>query len=281
MKINAWKKLSALILCLSLPCTVCAETISADVLNEANSLSALRKTYISLLVDEFSQTEDIAEQQTFWDGTTADGRSLQVILQSESQREIFVLDGIFYEYDMTQGTLFCCAWLPDSQEAFAANWDTQLQLFADDTFFTSGEGNTASAELLTVERGGTIRESWNVDAKTYALQGYTCEASLTDENGENITESYTLSVVYNAACLLPDDMLNQLSGETFTLTLVNEQGNKTQQQLPIDLPIHFTDGFERLLFFRDPAFENPVDTLYPAAENMTGGVTLYYSSEAE
>lgn len=128
-----------------------------------------------------------------------------------------------------------------------------------------------------IKEVGSISEIWNIDAQTHALQGYTCEASSTDDNGEEVTESYTLSVTYNAACLLPDDMLDQLSDETFTLTLVDEQGNATQQQLPVNLPIRFTDGSEHLLFFRDSAFENPLDTLDPAAEDVTNGMTLYYS----
>ena len=286
MNINTWKKLLAIALGMLLLGTACAfgeeaQTLSADALNEANALSALRKTYTSLLVDEIIQMDDMTEQQTLWDGTTSDGRSLQVMLQTENQRMIFVLDGTFYEYDLAEGTLYCCAWLPGSQEAFAANWDAQLQIFADELSFVLKDGNAAVAELLTVGADGTVSESWQVDAETHALQGYTCEARLTDENGTESLERYILMVTYNAANYLTDDMLNTISDETFTLTLVDERGNKAQQQLPVNLPIRFTDGENHLLFFRDAAFETPVDRLDPAAEDLTNGVTLYYSNKAE
>lgn len=286
MNINTWKKLLAIALCLLLFGTACAlgeepQTLSAGVLNEANALSALREVYASLLVDEMIQMDEVAEQQTLWDGTTSDGRSLQVALQTENQRMIFVLDGTFYEYDMAEGTLYCCAWLPGSQETFAANWNAQLQIFADELSFMPGEGNAVVSELLTVGADGTISESWQVDAETHALQGYTCEAHMTDENGEETSERYSLLVTYNAANFLTDDMLSQISDETFTLTLVDDQGNAAQQQLPVNLPIRFTDGENHLLFFRDATFETPVDRLDPGAEDLTHGVTLYYSNEAE
>lgn len=283
MNIRSWKRWMVIALCMLLPWAACAEdqTLSADALNEANALPALRAAYGSLMVDELVQMDETAQQQTLWDGTTSDGRSLQIAMLPDEQRMSFVLDGVFYEYDMTQGTLFCCAWLPGSRETFAANWDAQLQIFAEDTCFVPGEGGTAVAELATVSEDGAIHEAWRVDAATHALQSYVAEAKLKDENGEETTETYLLTVTYGAASLLTDDMLGQISDESFVLTLIDEHGSAAQQRLPSSLPIRFTDGENRLLFFRDAAFEQPVDLLDPAAEDVTGGVTLYYSSEAD
>lgn len=275
MKMKTWEKLSALVLGMLLPCAAIAQSLSGDALNEANTLSALRKTYSSLLVEETIQMDDTMEQRWFWDGLTADGRSLQVEMQEERQREIIVLDGVFYELDMERGTLSCCAWLPETQKAFAENWDEQLQIFSEDLDFTA-EGNTAAASLFTMSEDGTIREEWKVDAATHALKTYTCEAA---EMSGKTTEMYLLSVTYDAVCLLDDDMLERLSGPTFTLTLVDEKGNEVQQQLSADLPIHFTDGMDHLLFFRDKDLSIPADTLDPATEDVTNGVTLYYVNE--
>lgn len=278
MKTSLWKKLLAMMLCMLLPCAACAEALSADGLNEANALSNLRKTYASVLLDETDQIDDEVERQLCWDGTTDDGRRLQIIQPMEGQLMTFVLDGVFYEYDMTQGTLSCCAWLPGSQEAFAEDWETQLQLFTEALSFHAQANGIAAAQLTAVDKDGTVKESWQVNAAAYALQSYTCEAVLTDANGADTTETYTLLVSYDVASPLPDGLLEQLGGETFTLTLADEKGITSQQQLPASLPIYFTDGTDHLLFFHDAAFETPVEMLDPTVEDVTNGITLYYAS---
>lgn len=278
MKRETWRTFLAAVLCLLLPCVACAETLIAEELNEANALSALRKIYTSLMVEEVDEQDGEITEQSFWDGTTADGRSLQVMQQMENQRLIFVLEDTFYTYDMTQGMLFCGVWLPGSREALTAEWDAQLQIFAEDIVVTANEGDIDVAELSTMSKDGAMQETWQLDAATHALRSYRCEASAMDENGEATNEVYTLSVTYDAACLLPEELLAQISDETFTLTLVDEKGNATAQQLSINLSIFFTDGAEQLLCFRDADFKIPVDMLNPTLEDVTNGVTLYYST---
>ena len=81
-----------------LPLLACAEefTLSADTLNAAQSISALRERYTSLLVLETDESDGAIETRWLWDGTDAEGRAVQAVSQSDGH-VVMLVNGVFYD----------------------------------------------------------------------------------------------------------------------------------------------------------------------------------------
>ena len=273
------KRTGAILLALllaALPLLACAEefTLSADALNAAQSISALRERYTSLLVLETDESDGAIETRWLWDGTDAEGRAVQAVSQSDGH-VVMLVNGVFYDYDAATGDIVCCAWLPGAYEAFQADWEAQLQLFDEDMTFTAAEDGTAAYQMATTTKDDSLNETWVINASDYALQSYACVV----QGADDTYGRYDLSVIYGAPSLVADDVLAELGGETFTLTLVSADGSETTQKLPKQGTIAFTDGAEQVLVFRDAAYTQPVSSLDPAEEDVSNGLTLYVSEE--